>query len=304
MLTPQEIQDKKFEKAVFGGYDMTMVDDFLDTVFSDYGALYKENAVLKGKMKVLVDKIEEYRSVDDAMRKTLLTAQNMANEMVDNAKSESEQMTQKAREAAEIELAEYRDRIAAEEMRLKSVKAEVAAFIESTAKLFDDSKARLFAIKEVQGIADIESEAAAHAVEEKPAASEIHTEDARHIMSDTQVYAKAEEVASPIPEVPEKPDPEIDGSSPFVEDIRNDPESMDILKGLSADRGVASDSSDEDTREIETRLFDVDLSQKDEDILDAIDGVSHDAEDAKKPKSKFKITELQFGSSYSLEDDE
>ena len=64
MLTPQEIQDKKFEKARFGGYDMTQIDDFLDIVLADYTALYKENAVLKGKMRVLVDKIEEYRSVD------------------------------------------------------------------------------------------------------------------------------------------------------------------------------------------------------------------------------------------------
>ena len=32
MLTPQEIQNKKFEKAVFGGYDMSQIDDFLDEV--------------------------------------------------------------------------------------------------------------------------------------------------------------------------------------------------------------------------------------------------------------------------------
>ena len=61
MLTPQEIQDQKFEKAVFGGYDMGQIDKFLDAVLSDYTSLYKENAALKAKMRVLVDKIEEYR---------------------------------------------------------------------------------------------------------------------------------------------------------------------------------------------------------------------------------------------------
>ncbi|MBQ1703720.1 MAG: DivIVA domain-containing protein, partial [Oscillospiraceae bacterium] len=61
MLTPQNIQEQEFNKAVFGGYDMGAVDDFLETVSADYTALYKENAVLKGKLKVLVDKVEEYR---------------------------------------------------------------------------------------------------------------------------------------------------------------------------------------------------------------------------------------------------
>ena len=61
MLTPQDIQDKVFAKAVFGGYDMTTVDDFLEDVMAVYAALYKESAVLKSKIKVLVEKVEEYR---------------------------------------------------------------------------------------------------------------------------------------------------------------------------------------------------------------------------------------------------
>jgi DivIVA domain-containing protein len=62
MITPQSIREKTFEKAVFGGYDMSSVDDFLENVASDFAALQKDAAVLKGKMKVLVEKIEEYRA--------------------------------------------------------------------------------------------------------------------------------------------------------------------------------------------------------------------------------------------------
>ena len=62
MLTPQDIREKVFEKAVFGGYDMAAVDDFLEEVSNDYASLYKENTVLKSKIKVLVEKVEEYRS--------------------------------------------------------------------------------------------------------------------------------------------------------------------------------------------------------------------------------------------------
>ena len=68
MLTPQEVSNHAFAKAVMGGYNMAMVDEFLDELTDDYTSLYKENAALKAKMKVLVDKVEEYRSTEDAMR--------------------------------------------------------------------------------------------------------------------------------------------------------------------------------------------------------------------------------------------
>ena len=63
MLTPQEVSEHAFAKASFGGYNMAMVDEFLDLLTEDYTTLYKENATLKAKMKVLVDKVEEYRAL-------------------------------------------------------------------------------------------------------------------------------------------------------------------------------------------------------------------------------------------------
>ena len=85
MLTPQEVSEHAFAKASFGGYNMAMVDEFLDVLTADYTTLYKENATLKAKMKVLVDKLEEYRSTEEAMRKALLTAQRIADDMVAEA---------------------------------------------------------------------------------------------------------------------------------------------------------------------------------------------------------------------------
>lgn len=105
MISPQELQSKKFEKAVFGGYDMAGVDEFLDMLLPDYAALYKENSTLKSKMKVLVDKIEEYRSVDTEMRKALYGAQVSSKEIVQKARSEGEQITAAARAEAERLLA-------------------------------------------------------------------------------------------------------------------------------------------------------------------------------------------------------
>ena len=66
MLTPQEVASHAFARATIGGYNMGQVDEFLDLVTEDYSALYKENAALKGKMKVLTDTIEKYRATDGA----------------------------------------------------------------------------------------------------------------------------------------------------------------------------------------------------------------------------------------------
>ena len=89
-----------------------MVDEFLDVLTADYTTLYKENATLKAKMKVLVDKLEEYRSTEEAMRKALLTAQRIADDMV-----------------AEARMGELRQEIANEEARLAAARGSTAAYV-------------------------------------------------------------------------------------------------------------------------------------------------------------------------------
>jgi len=130
MLTPQEITDKVFVKAVFGGYDMTGVDDFLESISTDYTALYKENAILKGKLKVLVEKVEEYRSTEDAMRMALLTAQRMGEEITVEANKMKDDILRNAETEVKTKLAETAKRVADEELRLNVAAKETAKFIE------------------------------------------------------------------------------------------------------------------------------------------------------------------------------
>ena len=61
MFTPQEVSEKTFpkESGFNNGYGMAAVDEFLDVLTEDYTALYKDNAALKAKLKVLVEKVEE-----------------------------------------------------------------------------------------------------------------------------------------------------------------------------------------------------------------------------------------------------
>jgi len=137
MLTPQEIQDKKFVKAVFGGYDMANVDSYLEVLQQDYASLYKENAVLKSKLKVLVNTVEEYRSVDEAMRKALLQAQQMAEGIVADAKKQSQDLLDTARAKADEQVKIIEEEIAREEKRLATAREEASKFIGNIVAVFE-----------------------------------------------------------------------------------------------------------------------------------------------------------------------
>ena len=103
MFTPQEVSEKTFPKSssFSSGYDLAAVDEFLDALTEDYTALYKENAALKAKLKILAEKLEEYRATEDTMRSMLLAAQKMAASMTDEAKEKSEKMLADARSQRE-----------------------------------------------------------------------------------------------------------------------------------------------------------------------------------------------------------
>jgi cell division initiation protein len=137
MLTPQEVSTHAFTKAVMGGYNMAMVDEFLDELTDDYTALYKENAALKAKMKVLVEKVEEYRATEDSMRATLLTAQRMADSIVKEAEEKRDQILAQAENGARERAAACEQELTASQSRLQQGQQELAQFISASRELCD-----------------------------------------------------------------------------------------------------------------------------------------------------------------------
>ena len=122
MFTPQQIEQISFEKATFGGYKMEDVDAFLEPLTDDYITLYKENALLKSKMKVLVGKLEEYRNNEASMKDAIVNAQKTCDMMVKEAEAKCTQMLNEANLAA-AENAKNNDAlIAAEEARVEEAK--------------------------------------------------------------------------------------------------------------------------------------------------------------------------------------
>ena len=170
MLTPQEVSARSFTKMVMGGYNMTMVDEFLDELTEDYTALYKENASLKAKNKVLVEKVEEYRATEESMRATLLTAQRMADSLVKEAEAKRDEMLKQAEAAAREKLEGFRKEAEESDKRLRRGQEDFQAFI---------AKARAFCLEEIERLDQLpvmelesEEEIRVEEIEEKILASE------------------------------------------------------------------------------------------------------------------------------------
>ena len=152
MFTPQEVSEKVFPKASFGGggYSMSAVDEFLDALTEDYTALFKENVTLKAKLKVLAEKVEEYRSTEDAMRQTLLTAQKMAAKLVQEAQAEKDQMLADAKAEAEAEVRRLDDEKKAAQQKLVMAQEKLAEFIRRSDELCQAQSAFLQTLPELE----------------------------------------------------------------------------------------------------------------------------------------------------------
>ena len=91
--------------------------------------MQKENASLKAKMKVLVDKIEEYRGVEDGMRRTLMSAQSIAQDTIDKAKKEAESIVAAAKTETETKVQDTRSEIELEAQKLETARKSTVEFI-------------------------------------------------------------------------------------------------------------------------------------------------------------------------------
>ena len=148
MITPQEIEQISFNRATFGGYDMQAVDEFLEPLTEDYITLYKENALLKSKMKVLVSKLEEYRANESSMKDAIVNAQKTCDMMVKEAEAKCTQMLIEANNAAAENAKNADSLIAAENDRVEEARQTAFLKIEEIENQLNSCIQALSRIKE------------------------------------------------------------------------------------------------------------------------------------------------------------
>ena len=146
MITAQDIREKTFEKSRIGGYDMAAVDDFLEELADDVTAYQKEHAVLKCKMKVLVDKIEEYRANEEALNMAVLSAQKLAVQIESDARTRSAAMIEDAERQVKARVGGIEDEVARQQKRLEDAKAATEKFFDAARALCNTQMRNLDAI--------------------------------------------------------------------------------------------------------------------------------------------------------------
>ena len=185
MITAQDIREKGFERARMGGYDMASVDEFLEELADDVAATQKENAVLKSKMKVLVDKVEEYRANEEALNAAILSAQKLAVQIESDARQRAAATIAEAEEKARETIGSISDRADAEEKRLADAKAAVAKYIDAAKALCNTQLGKL---GKIAGEMDVEE--AAPAAEEPVEEAAPVEEDAQPSIEDVVTTIK------------------------------------------------------------------------------------------------------------------
>ena len=186
MFTPQQIDQISFNRAAFGGYDMQSVDEFLEPLTEDYVTLYKENALLKSKMKVLVSKLEEYRKNEVSMKDAIVNAQKTCDMMVKEAEAKCTQMLADANAAAAENAKNADALIAAENARVEEARKAAAAKITELQEQIQTCIQALERIKEAHRPAAAQASGTAFDFDRSEAASK----------SDNAAEAVADEISA------------------------------------------------------------------------------------------------------------
>lgn len=124
MITPLDIENKKFSKQMMNGYNVEEVDDFLDDLSVDYAKIYKEQTELKDKVQEMEDSLTRYKSIEETLQNTLLMAQSTAEEVKSVAKQQADQIVQEAKGMAQSSLDDINQEIKVKEKSLEDLKKQ------------------------------------------------------------------------------------------------------------------------------------------------------------------------------------
>jgi cell division initiation protein len=173
MITPLDIQNKEFTKAV-RGYKEEEVDSFLDLITLDFEKLIQDNRRLKESISVLTSEVERYRGSENALLETLeaakalmgdisASAEKRAEILLRNAEMDAERIQREARESVERlteESVNLRNRLGMFRTKFRSLlETELERFNTLSAELFPDSEGERALSKAIAPFTDMPANA-------------------------------------------------------------------------------------------------------------------------------------------------
>lgn len=99
-LTPLDIHNKEFTRG-FRGYDEDEVNDFLDQIIKDYETVIQDKKQLEHKVAELNTKLEHFSSIEETLNKSILIAQETAEDVKHNASKEAKLIIKEAEKNAD-----------------------------------------------------------------------------------------------------------------------------------------------------------------------------------------------------------
>ena len=124
MITPLDIDNKKFAKQMVNGYNVEEVDDFLDELTIDYSKNYKEVTELRAKVEELNNSLVQYKTIESTLQNTLVMAQSTAEEVKNVAKQKADQIVEEAKANAQKQVDELNNEIIQKQKELDDVKKQ------------------------------------------------------------------------------------------------------------------------------------------------------------------------------------
>ena len=124
MITPLEIENKKFSKQMMNGYSVEEVDEFLDDITADYEKAYRDSTDLKAKLEEMERSLAHYKTIEDTLQNTLVMAQSTADEVKEVARQQAEQIIKEAEGNARKEVDDLGQEIILKKKELEDIKKQ------------------------------------------------------------------------------------------------------------------------------------------------------------------------------------
>ena len=99
-LSPLDIHNKEFGRRL-RGYDEDEVNEFLDQIIKDYEAMIRDHKELQSQHQALQEKLGHFTNIEETLSKTIIVAQEAADELKNNAKKEAQLIVKEAEKNAD-----------------------------------------------------------------------------------------------------------------------------------------------------------------------------------------------------------
>jgi cell division initiation protein len=150
-LTPLDIQQQRFRTRFGGGLDKAEVDAFLNLVAGELEKVVRENTELREEQRATRRLLEDYRSREDALKETMITAQKVTEDIKRVAEKEAAIIVGRAELDAERMLERAQERLTELLQDIAELKRQRAQFLAQTKAVVDQHRALLAVAEDDEG---------------------------------------------------------------------------------------------------------------------------------------------------------